>query len=378
MGGLRPVTDPDAAVFLLTMASGVAHSRDRIRLAVLVAVGLLLINACGKAPSASLPTPTAQPSPAIKPTMRALPALAYDPASRKLMLVGGLPIDQADYWLWDPALGWQQGPAAAFPHGFWGSTMAYDTSREKMVLIVPPGAGTWVWDEVQWRRVPSTSTPGTECFTGICDASMPRLIDVPEVAYDSKAGAVVAIALSSAVAGPHPDSLLPLETPGQYWGVSLWTWDGAVWHESRTSLFRRTRPAVAYDQARGELVVFGGPDPQVSNLAPDPTTWLWNGATWTGVTTDVHPPPGQSAAAYDPVHGEIVLVVAGETWAWNGNTWSKRSTTGPGNRLDHRMTFDDAIGQVVLFGGRTPGVAHGDSDLNDLWAWDGSAWHLLA
>jgi hypothetical protein len=304
--------------------------------------------------------------------MRALPALAYDPASRKLMLVGGLPIVEADNWLWDPALGWQQGPAAAFPHGFWGSTMAYDASRRKMVLIVPPGAGTWVWDEVQWARV------GTSCSTGICDGSMPRLLDAPEVAYDSKHSAVQSVALSDAVAGPHPFPILPLETQGQYWGVSLWSWDGAVWHGSRTPLFRRSRPAIAYDQARGELVVYGGPDPQVPAFDPDPTTWLWDGSTWKGVSTDVHPPPGQAAAAYDPVRGEVVLVVAGETWTWNGKTWSKRATTGPGDRLDHRMTFDDAIGEVVLFGGRTPAVAHGHSDLNDLWGWDGSAWHQLA
>jgi hypothetical protein len=42
------------------------------------------------------------------------------------------------------------------------------------------------------------------------------------------------------------------------------------------------------------------------------------------------------------------------------------------------FTYDDAIGEVVLFGGRTPGVEHGQSDLNDLWGWDGSVWHLLA
>jgi hypothetical protein len=303
--------------------------------------------------------------------MRALPALAYDPALRKLMLVGGLPIDQADYWLWDPALGWQQGPAAAFPHGNWGSTMAYDAGRKKMVLIVPPGAGTWVYDEVQWVRV------GTPCAAE-CNGSMPRLLDAPEVAYDSKHGAVVAIAFSDAVVGPNPEPLISGETPGRYWGVSLWTWDGALWHGSRTYLSRRSRPAIAFDQVRGELVVYGGtlqPDP---TLDFDSTTWLWNGSTWTGVSANVHPPAGQAAAGYDPIRGEVVLVVAGETWSWNGQIWSKRSATGPGNRLDHRMTYDDAIGEVVLFGGRTPGVAHGQSDLNDLWGWDGSVWHLLA
>lgn len=347
------------------MASRIAHSRDRVRLAALATVGLVLLSACGRAPSAGVPTPTpstpiAQPSPAIKPPMLPLPALEYDPASRKLMLVGGLSQSGPEVWLWDRR-GWQYSPPVPRSSDVsYGSAMAYDTSRKRMVLVIPPGAGTWLWDEVNWNK----------------SESMPRLFAEPEVAYDSKDGAVVAIALSDAVAGPHPDSVVPLETPDHYWGVSLWTWDGAVWHGSKTSLFRRYRSAVAYDQARGELVVFGGPDPQVPMMDPDPTTWLWNGATWRGVTTDIHPPPGQSAAAYDPLRKEVVLVVAGETWTWDGRAWAKRATTGPGTRQDHRMAYDEAIGEVVLFGGRAT-VEHGMSDLNDLWGWDGANWLQL-
>ena len=67
----------------------------------------------------------------------------------------------------------------------------------------------------------------------------------------------------------------------------------------------------------------------------------------------------------------------GETWTWNGTTWRLRSTSGPGIRRDQSMAFDAALGEVVLFGGKSPqGQAEVSHD--DLWGWDGTRWIRLA
>ena len=300
-------------------------------------------------------------SPALKPPTLPLPGLAYDPVSKKLVLAGALAESGPDYWVWD-STGWHEPQTTGTSRSFYGSTMAYDAGKKTMVLVIPPGAGTWLWEETGWRK----------------SNSMPALLAEPELAYDSKDGVVLALALSAAVAGPHPLPILPLETVTNYWGMSLWAWDGATWRASKTPLFRRTRPAMAYDDARGQLLVFGGPDAQDPQLPIDPTTFLWDGAGWKAITSAVHPPLDQPSAAYDPIRQEVVVYSAGETWAWNGTLWTERSSAGPAPRLDQRMAFDASIGQVVLFGGRTPDVRQGLSNLNDLWGWDGTRWTQLA
>jgi hypothetical protein len=94
---------------------------------------------------------------------------------------------------------------------------------------------------------------------------------------------------------------------------------------------------VAYDEARGELVVFGG--------VPDA------GAG----------PPGPAMA---------------ETWTWAAGRWTLRHpTVAPSPRRDSLMTYDGARGVVVLFGGRRQtGAGPEQAGLTDTWTWDGRQW----
>src|SRR5690606_11603877 len=80
-----------------------------------------------------------------------------------------------------------------------------------------------------------------------------------------------------------------------------------VWEELDDASIppRRTEPAMAYDSARGKVVLFGGAD---SHLR-------------------------------------------GDTWEWDGVSWRRVATTGPSARDGHAMAYDATRKKVVLFGG---------------------------
>ena len=129
---------------------------------------------------------------------------------------------------------------------------------------------------------------------------------------------------------------------------------------------------VAFDSARGELVLFGG-----SVLAvPVDDTWIWNGTVWTRRAPPVSPPARSGhALTYDSARGEVILfggnsaTLVGDTWAWDGanGTWTARTpATSPAPRGNHAMTFDSARVEVVLFGGYTT------VRLGDTWVWNGA------
>jgi|GEM_PF-842710 len=135
--------------------------------------------------------------------------------------------------------------------------------------------------------------------------------------------------------------------------------------------------AFAFDEARGQLVLFGGSALGRGSVAE---TWSWDGASWARLATNEVPERIDHAMAYDPVRERIVLFggivdndPAGDTWEWDGSTWTEVSVDGPGPRYAHDMTYDPAAGGVVLFGGTDDATEFGDT-----WLWDGTGWTLLA
>jgi hypothetical protein len=120
---------------------------------------------------------------------------------------------------------------------------------------------------------------------------------------------------------------------------------------------------MAYDAARGRVVMFGGRDSS-GNMTAD--TWEWDGTTWTNVTPASGSPPagyrGEDAMAYDAERGRVVMVgpysSSGggwvlSTWEWNGTTWTNMTppSGSPPWRVSPSMAYDAARGEAVLFGG---------------------------
>ena len=88
--------------------------------------------------------------------------------------------------------------------------------------------------------------------------------------------------------------------------------------------------------------------------------------------------PVEAAMAYDAARGKVVLFAGDsnfeDTWEWNGSTWTKviPASVNPPNRSHFAMAYDAARAKVVLYGGFSGG------ELGDTWEWDGAAWTQMA
>lgn len=158
-----------------------------------------------------------------------------------------------------------------------------------------------------------------------------------------------------------------------------WTWDGTTWTQ-RMPLHspppRRFHDMV-YDAARNEVVLFGGWSDTLHDLGD---TWIWNGVDWERRSPATSPSARTfHKMAYDAAHGKTVLFagVSGanpsglrDTWSWNGINWTQElPANSPPTRWQHAMAYDAARERVVVFGGW--GVSSG---LDDTWIWDGTNW----
>jgi hypothetical protein len=146
--------------------------------------------------------------------------------------------------------------------------------------------------------------------------------------------------------------------------------------------------AVAYDEARAQVVMFGGRRyPSGLNPYDLGETWTWNAGGWKRAAL-TGPAPGPRVAAtmgYDRAHGLLVLFGGmstaapgfsyfGDTWTWDGTAWKPRSpATVPKPRASASMAWDSNSGRLIMFGGATDNNA----SFNATWSWDGNDWTLL-
>jgi hypothetical protein len=309
------------------------------------------------------PSPNARPgSPAVE---RA--SMTYDAARKKVVLFG-----LNETWSWD-GHGWSLlHPDTTPPARTWAA-MAYDAARGNAVLFggqsiqcgpLPALGDTWTWDGTTWtKRHPETSPPPMIGATMIFDPVRRVLLMV----------------------GGSSDDATPV--------LQTWTWDGRTWTRLRPAVSppARASASLAFDASTGSAVLFGKltliyntDDPA---NAPDPSTWTFNGTTWSKHPAGSQGPPARSSAGLveDKGAGNVVLFggasepqgpqgFLNDTWIWDGTSWKRRTTaTSPSPRGGPLMAYDAAHRVVLLYGGETFSQMTGES-LYDTWTWDGAHW----
>jgi cysteine-rich repeat protein len=192
------------------------------------------------------------------------------------------------------------------------------------------------------------------------------------MAYDAARGKVVLFGGQWPIAGVYTDQ--------------TWTFDGGVWAQLRVAgPSARGRATMVYDANRKVIVLFGGRS--LATLFDE--TWEWNGREWKNVTpTGQRPSPREYfALAYDAARKRVVLFGGNssidnstppldDTWEWNGTTWTNVSpaTGNPDRRSGHAMVYDPGRNRIVMFGGCTSAFCVSGTELSDTWEWNGTAW----
>jgi hypothetical protein len=152
-----------------------------------------------------------------------------------------------------------------------------------------------------------------------------------------------------------------------------WGWNEEAWTLlSETGPSARGNTAMAFDTARGKLVLFGGATPAALD-----DTWEWDGAAWTQVFPGASPPARfNHAMAYDSDRHVTVLtggfgaIRYSDTWEYDGITWTQRTGIPTyGARSSHAMAYDASRHRMVIFGG-----FNNNTRLADTKEFDGSTW----
>ncbi len=341
--------------------------------------------------------------------------MIYNPAEGKVMLFGGSDNDKkySDTWEWDGTAWRERTPEepGSSPTERSSHTMVYDAANARVVLFGGCEVDfvckkdlddTWIWNGERWTSVPlsSDNPPARFLHDMVYDHARQRVvlfggIDVDGArmndTWELDGTEWSEYALPDGSGRPIRDTAMAYDAArgrlvlfGGHDGTSTlnstWEWDGTIWREighlgPRPS--PRIHHAMAYDAAKRRVILFGGHDGEEELN----DTWQWDGQGWSEIEPNVSPSPRRHhAMAYDTANGRVMLfggddsgAMYNDTWQWDGdaNTWAQASVEGsrPLARNGHAMAYDQVRRRVVLFGG-----FDGDEKLGDTWEWDGTAW----
>jgi hypothetical protein len=248
--------------------------------------------------------------PSASPLGRFDVAMAYDPATREVMIYGGrLAPGQLvdDTWAWNGKTWTELNAGTGSPPPDEGGVMAWDARLAMMVLVVPgpsvasPQPETWIWTETRWSRQPS--------------GDFPPNISIGPIGFDPVSHSLLEVGM-------------PYETATSSSLVML-RWDGTVWRELSTA---HTPPST------------------VAGLALDPTS-------------------DQLLLVCDPTD---IQSSSEALWMWNGVDWQSRGLFAGALQPGGLLT-DPEIGRILLFGNAVP-AAQGLPQPVDVWEWGGSVW----
>lgn len=131
-------------------------------------------------------------------------------------------------------------------------------------------ATAWQWSGAAWTAVDGTVQPMYATPFGAMSSS------VAPVAVDLSDGEAVTV-------DSQGDTRVS-DNPVEGWQLAA----------SAAAIRAPTGAAIAYDPATGTVVLFGGWSGYSSwSGTSTPTTWIWNGRDWSGVSTGAAPPTGR-------------------------------------------------------------------------------------
>ena len=143
-----------------------------------------------------------------------------------------------------------------------------------------------------------------------------------------------------------------------------WTYHGGVWTNITSSLTLSPEAlfwaAMAYDNATGTVILFGGQHASIPGEEYTNDTWSFHAGAWTELTPTVSPPARNSESlTFDGSDNEFLMFGGqnesgpfNDTWAFTGSTWEEPTTTGaPDPRWGVGLAYYGAESEVVLYGG---------------------------
>ncbi len=309
--------------------------------------------AASAVPAASSARPVwSQLTPASSPSARDHALEAFDPATGQLVVVGvggvhaaRLPDLDDDTWTFDGAT-WTKHFTPVIPDQQ-NSVIAYDPATKQ--LVVYSDDGTWTWNGSLW----TVQHP----------AQMP-LLYLPCMATDTATGELVLFGGDLS------------QTPGQM-TTQTWTWRDGTWLQIAVGEGPpQSGCSMSYDGAHQDLVLvttIWDAGEIAGGFYGD--AWTFDGTTWTERESPNNVTGGVdfSTMTYDPAYGQVMTfggrqitgtadIRVTNPWSWDGAIWHPVTLSpSPGPRVLAASAYDDATGQLVLFGGASTTAALGDT-----------------
>ncbi len=315
-------------------------------------------------------------------------AMAYDGGGKRIVMAGGHRsagssgtqqyYANLDTWTWRGA-GWRK-DAATLPGNRVLAGMAYAADRGAVIMagglapVADPGESygvcchastptSYAWNGSAWNAVTTTTTPSLQYGPSSVLDSRPLAL-----ARDNLGGLT---ALSTATFST--------------WRLSASNWTQPGPTDSPSTSYK----VMAYDTRRGLTVAFGAYPAaglQLYELDADANAWTTrcncSGASCEGIAACQTPARYAHAMAYDNGRGRILVyggagqgdVALGDFWSWDGDVWTELELTdregdgSPGRIFNAAMAYDALRDELVLFGGETaPYAGDVSAFLDETW-----------
>jgi hypothetical protein len=352
-----------------------------------VAVMAVAIVAAGCAGGGRAPVPPGSAGGHFAPlslTSRAAPQsrqsapMAYYPPGREVVLFGGeTPYRHGfqralgDTWVFN-AHGWRRLHPRHSPPPRDGGLLAYDPATRRLLLFGGSSSrgqysrilsDSWAWNGSDWTRLRPARLPTW-------------MAGMPIAAYDPVAGRITELAPRPGYPGSFP---LKETFNGDGGPLGRWVWTGRSW------TYHAEKPAPPMDSGvlapeplSGGMLYFAyTPDVVDDPPPPDPAgtldsrTWLWHDGHFTRQSPRRAPHPGDPVLMVSDARiGRVVVIgTDGRLWAWTGTTWQPLAS-GRGPRAGAAAIYDPALGDLVVFGT----VTKTGTPTRQTWLWNGTRW----